>query len=435
MKNVFIDYLRRWRWVFLLASLYSVGFSLSGDLRTQRFALMASVFCGPLLLAMDLRKGFFRVLSVLPISKQSLSKLVWSMSVLLPVLIAIAGYLTGSLIGMAFQNERALDLGTLGANALAILAWTGSAFLVLTYLPMQTLPPGFANQLKGALAGGAWGFSIGGSQLFAMWAPVQTAQISKSFVAISVGLVAATVLGFIRAGTVFPGHGSGIDSSSPQPSGSPPLPWRPTSLTGEWFALFTIVKASLLVSVAFLGLFTVVRLLLLQGAVENFQDAFAWTRTFSMAGIAGAILALGWMGSLRHLRMLPISADRIAFAGCLFIWIPAMFFSCIGALLAFWGADSTAVWECVKTGLIGGALVNLIVACLMRIASLQLRLMIFMALWITSQMGAGLFAPLGGALLVASPFLAMAGYFLMRHNLIHHNVLYKMLPIVGMPQR
>lgn len=437
MKNVFLDYLRRWRWVFVIVWFYAAGFSLAPDVRTQRMALMASVFCGPLLIAFDLRRGFMRVLSILPLPKRKLARMVWSMAVLLPVLVAVAGSMTGILLGVLFLKARALDVGAFAICTLAVMAWTGTAFLALTYLPMQAPTPGFMNQTKAALAGGAWGLSMGGCMLLSMWAPVDLSQASSGVRLFALGLLAATVFGFARAETIFPGQGSGFDSNSVPGTGAPPIPWRPASLTGAWFGFFTIVKASFLISLALIGGFALVQSFLTRGANNNFWTAFASTVTIGAkwGGLAGAMLAMAWMGSLRQLRVLPVSAGQIALAGCLCVWIPVICFSGIMASFTFVVQDKAAVLECLKAGLISGSVVNALVALFLRISSIQLRVMVFMGVFMTSQVGGVVFAPLGGPLLIASPFLVAAGWFLMRHNLLTRSEPYKTLPMYGMAQQ
>ena len=137
MKSLILDFLHRWRWLFVMSLLLTTAFSVAGF----PFILAPAAVVALLL---DAQRGVFRAVRPLPITRLDQAKAWWIVGVpLLPLLSVPALVLGVFLFQQLHPNAAAVRFSPLASTA------------VLTPPPIEVLPegmPGNATEEQGVIA-------------------------------------------------------------------------------------------------------------------------------------------------------------------------------------------------------------------------------------------------------------------------------------------
>src|SRR5687767_8868618 len=130
MKAIVIDYLRRWRWVFILTGILQLFVNVVAPPEGSTFALFTVIYCGAMLLSFDLARGTPRVCLALPVTR---SELAWSwrfVAIVVPLCLFIVNLVLGNLLKGVFQPSfgRIVSLSQGTCWIVFALLWLGVSF-------------------------------------------------------------------------------------------------------------------------------------------------------------------------------------------------------------------------------------------------------------------------------------------------------------------
>ena len=135
MKTLILDFLRRWRWLFLIALLLSIGSGIGGF--PFVFAPAAVVA-----LMLDAQRGVFRAVRPLPVSRNDQTKAWWFVGVPLVPLLSVPVLAIGVLIFQAIQPRMAADRFAPPTAPAPLEAVSGMP------TPRAPAPPAFAQERR-----------------------------------------------------------------------------------------------------------------------------------------------------------------------------------------------------------------------------------------------------------------------------------------------
>ena len=122
MISLILDFLRRWRWLFIISLLLSAAFSIAG----MPFILAPAAVVALLL---DAQRGVFRAVRPLPITRLDQAKAWWIVGVPLLPLLSVPALVLGVFLFQQFHPDAGpAGLGTFAARVVEVTP------------PMEALP-------------------------------------------------------------------------------------------------------------------------------------------------------------------------------------------------------------------------------------------------------------------------------------------------------
>ena len=134
MKQIILDYFRRWKWVLIAVACFVlvIGTTVPSYSENRNdglfFVLMASMWAGGMLLQMDLTRGAYRPWAVLPVPRRQIGRALWLATVLIPALGLTALLFCGAAMGHAFNPNRTFSLWILAKIAIFSSVCLGALF-------------------------------------------------------------------------------------------------------------------------------------------------------------------------------------------------------------------------------------------------------------------------------------------------------------------
>lgn len=289
MKQIIVDFLRRWWGGYLLAMLFVGILAALMDMEAS------FTFVGVLILPFVFEQGRrpFGVMTTLPVSRSVIALSYWCVAVILPVVL-----MTGSIALVALLlHSSAISLKDLAMILFGSWAFAGSVFCLLT----------FVSQVKGGSdslvisLGTLWFFSCMLS-IFHHEIREVTTQTSVVYLTGLIGLL-VTLWGYSRSNkplfgraTKYPGDGRHV-AQSPKPIPAP----QPGMARFGGFLFDTVWRGFLA------GLLLSTFLLVFKVSIN--EDASIWPYVFTFGGLGSVGLMCE---AMRFLRTLPLSARRLA---------------------------------------------------------------------------------------------------------------------------
>jgi len=326
MNRIILNTLRRWWWFYLLgflgatvadvaAALFEVGHSSFPATTARAFAgavatglvggLWAPYLLAPILgpmfvLAFDLYRGAAGITIALPISIKKIELSYWLIGVCIPPVVLSVALVLATIIGHQFDPSVVLGWEKLSLNFLISLFLAGSVFVLLTFLPGAP-PEGIWSQITSTLAAGFWGASV--SSGFFLKQLFQSKQGGPATIAsvLSLGLV-LTVLGHSRAVKLV------ITRARTRAGGT--RPGRESAEVKAGFhlggsGLRYLFFASIQKSLAFPLLILPIEMIFGQLGEHSPYPEF-------VLFMCGILPSMAYSRSLRQMRVLPFSIDKLA---------------------------------------------------------------------------------------------------------------------------
>src|SRR5258708_7744213 len=119
MNRLIIDYLRRWRWAYLVVALGMTVFwfaLMAGADRPGIFPL--AFYLGAFLLAFDLMKGSATTITVMPLSRVQIGKSWWLVATVIPTVVSFLTRLIAIGIAWTVLRKNVFDLEWLSLSVL-----------------------------------------------------------------------------------------------------------------------------------------------------------------------------------------------------------------------------------------------------------------------------------------------------------------------------
>jgi hypothetical protein len=314
MKKIILDELQRSAWIYLLISLiFLLVFSLFPRREMQQVHRASSLiaysllFCGPLLLSFRLQRGFARVILSMPVPKAEAGAACWFFSVAIPML--FFSVITLELFCTQFARGIPVAISPMHLLllALSVLAYIGTAYFLLTFMPPHT-EQGFGRNLKGIFVGALWGLCIGGGVVLGnnFFGQVDNYRLGH-YLALAAGLI-MTILGFLRSGNMlslralpaFVPDNNTLHKTEARHSGSTGLPF--------------LLKTSFRTALHFFFVFFAVILLISALNHRPFSlETLHRTAEHLWPMVLFLVLpSVHWLSGIRHWRSLPISSWKLA---------------------------------------------------------------------------------------------------------------------------
>jgi len=368
MKNIMLDHVRRWWWVFVLGGTYAsiLGWSLATPDFSSRYwhgkhpflesffkiqstmlvmqCACLAVFTGTLLLFSDLQRGLIRSVAGLPLTGRQLGRSWWLTTVAVPSGGEMALLTLGAGLFYVLHPSTTFPVRRLLLADLLIFLWSGSTFVTyFTNYATQGLAWGkLYNVISGVL--GIWMMFGFGLNLKAQKNPVMWE------VFIGIGLL-LTAFGWWRAGQFTPGQTKPLVPARSRLRTHAiltPLPIK--HMAGLPPAAVGSGGIPLLGRVTFFNAF----LFCLIAAVWM-PSAFAWQGHIKswpaamelVAGLVAAYWAICFfvfmpvLRQLRYLRTLPLSPSRLALVLLVLALLPLLTLGALTALVAWLSTDAS----------------------------------------------------------------------------------------------
>jgi len=203
MKQLILDYLRRWARALAVGALAEVligwfgGHLGEGPYRLAALQGTLGLFLGALLLSFDLQSGLSRMAAVLPLTGRQIGRAWWQASVGMPAMFFAAALFLGAGGYWLGHRTTSFDWAALGMADVYLFLMLGSAF-PLAFLMCQVAAISSWRVYLGVVAGVVWGAAMGGSLFFFENAVQHRASVA-CFGVMAAGLTAA---GWRWAGTL-----------------------------------------------------------------------------------------------------------------------------------------------------------------------------------------------------------------------------------------
>jgi len=318
MKNLILDHLRRWWWVLALFALLQsiIGwFSATSTPPPKDFSMaMFIIFTGPLLLQINLQRGYTRAIVTLPMTGRQIARSWWLVVVGLPAILLTSFMFLGAGISCLIHPDRIFNGDWLVPNSLVTLMFLGSSFLMLT--GFMAGPGGtWWEYTRNMICSVLWGGSLGG------WGLISKHLFdtpTKTMWALAGGTV-LTVLGWFRAETLVrerAGFRAGI-----QPTKHKRGQYKaPAGFGGLPFLMHTSIFRSVLIGFFMLAVMTVWMSFISHGSLQllfhgsaRAQVLTSMTTAISMPLLFVAMFQIFPVAlQIRFLRTLPISPSVLA---------------------------------------------------------------------------------------------------------------------------
>ena len=397
MKLLLIDFLKRWRWIYILVGMVQVGGGLLTAITGLSFVVFLVVFCGTVLLSFDLANGTARVCQTLPISRRELATVFRVLAMVVPIVVLTAALVLGSLLRVVLNIGVAVSLsqGTLWIVYASL--WLGSSFYLLTHLP-RTAPLGFEAQAKTTVVGGLWGLSLGGGALLSMILPKDWHSIPPWLWCVMALAGVFGVLGWFRAESMIiarsaPNQTNESHAAPPRPSTS----LRTSKFVGLPFLFGTSLWFSLGTTCTFAAVFICVQILLHRGSHEPLSlvaaRALQDPTTFFILAPLVIVNGLRWLVTLRHLRVLPMSGLQVVLVVAAFFIVPSLILITVMGVFQMLGGSQFFSSEWLSRAMIMTSPILLMPALLLHFGMSRKSFFLVIMLGVWSAPMLGLLAP------------------------------------------
>jgi len=292
MKQIIMDFLRRWFGAYLLAVLFVAAMLVALDLEA------GFTFVGILMLpfAFELGRRPFGVMVTLPVSRRIIAVSYWCVGVLLPVLLMAGIVALDALLFRSFAvSSKSATLILFGS-----LAFAGSGFCLFTFISQDDRESNPGNFLVICL-GTLWFLST----MYGIFHQRVLNVTLKSPVVYIVGLIGLllTVLGYVRSEKLVAGR------ARKRPDGKQHFVRTRERITSPRPGMarfggvfFDVVRSGFLMGLLYAGLLLVFKLRI---SVDNFVLAYVFA--------FGGLMSFGLLsGGMRLLRSLPLSVGQLA---------------------------------------------------------------------------------------------------------------------------
>ncbi len=301
---MFANFLQRWWWLLLLQFVVTLAFWLAGGWVIHLEMLPA------ITLSFDLMRGLSRSALSLPVARKTLARVIWTCSVVVPGVISLAA------MGLSLLLSNKIAWSVAIWHGCIAIVFPGLITFILTGLPGRP-SDGVLGKVRDAIFGALWGLSISGSSflsIFLQQGQFPLSNLIKGVIGLAAGLtmvsyftVEKMVLQRVSRIHVKPAMPPSTSPAVVESSRGWPVWWK---IELRWHALLgsMVVFGMALGSVLPFG-----------AAQGNHGGIYPQIGMFSFMTLM-PIFALG-IGSLRSLRMMPISTSTLA---TLFVLRPFM---------------------------------------------------------------------------------------------------------------
>lgn len=319
MRAILLDFVSRWRWVYV-ATLLPMVILISGGGKNGpllSLGLLLGIAWGALPLSWDLMRGAGKVLHTLPVTRRQAARSYWHLSVGLPTLFNAVVLLSCAAWSALALGTSAMTLAQIIILSWLTFAWLGILLLVLLVMPVGP-QHGFWNNLLGAICGLLWGGGVGGALFVSHSFPNQWSQIRgwQWILLIGGSALALTAWHYseellmrrtmLRRTSTF--------RSRPRRRAAPSR----GALQGLSSLWWKVVWQSAVYALAFLILALLFHVLINRGTTwPESEDSYGtWKNHLFFCNIAVIMLCLfcllRWIQSLRAWRVLPLTSHQLS---------------------------------------------------------------------------------------------------------------------------
>ena len=361
MKQIVLDFLRRWAWLYIAGFILASGLDVMGAY-VPSFGVFTPYFLAPMLgplfvLGFDLMRGVAGVTVALPISARKVGVGYWIVGVCVPAVLLSLALVVATIVGWLFNPPIPSGWEQVAWTFVISFLICGCIFFVLTFFKVGP-QEGFWNNVVAGLAGALWGlgaFAGIGVKYLLDFRKHDAVTISS---ATCVALV-FTVLGFLRCDEVVRSRARIrlAQRGAPRRSAAVGTAIESTKsgLSGFPYMFLQSIKFSL-------G--TALGMLLFGALIRTFMPVSSAFVEFMLIFCA-LIPCLQYVSGLRQLRALPISLDGLAVT--LFL-LPLVNFSlCLGILFLVKAIVGSGTFNLTPAALtFAGAIASLVNAVIVR---------------------------------------------------------------------
>jgi hypothetical protein len=368
MKPILIDFVRRWKKVYILLGVTQ----LIADLMAPSFfALITVIYLGPVLLSFDLSRGTARTLRSLPIKRATLAVAWWIVGVVVPglffsVILGIACLLRGA---FGFAGPISASQATLSAT-LSFL-WCGISYYLLTQMSADG-PGSTSVGIKNGLVAALWGASIGGGLFLFMKLPDHWEALNPLHWAMLVGGLALTCLGWFHSEKMVITRTTSAQNGERRhkPRDSQKSQISRSSPTGVMGLFRTLAQTSLRSSAVFIAMFIALQVFLRKQTADTIPMTIARIVrdpvTLYILSFMIVITGLQWLTAIRFLRSLPIRTSHLVFIIASLFIIPSLFpISALG-IADFILNGNSSLMEWAKRAALFGSVILVVPGLLLR---------------------------------------------------------------------
>ncbi len=383
MKTLILDFLRRWWWLFAVATLTSVGGSAGG---------VPFVFAPAAVIALllDAQRGVFRAVRPLPIARVDQAKAWWFVGVPLLPLLSIPFLAVGVLISQAihppsererfaqnlpspevaaaraeFEREAPLAVPApppvvqrpffapppfqpgrapapwfaAGVQLWVAFGYAGLCFFVIQWLPTRAAES-VVEHVQQGIAGGLWGFSMPAAIFLLPNLPRTPAAIVPWHWAVFAAAPVFVALSYFTAADIVQRR-MFVTGVKPRPQADAQPGAIGGGLTGVPLFVLNFAGRIVLILVAIAGIQIVVMRWMLGANLPSNNPAIVM-QVVMMGLLFGAMTteAIG----MRALRVLPLSTLRLAILLSLISWTAALTSAAFAALWCRMGDPALPLW-------------------------------------------------------------------------------------------
>jgi hypothetical protein len=302
------DHYRRWWWAHLVVFLLfaAIGVQVGHGLDPHWIPLGAGALLGAVTLAAELNgRTNARTLLSFPVRASELGTTWWWIAVPLSALAPTAGLAVGWTVSGLFGSTAPVGIAALLRFLLLTQAVSAFQFTVLCFMPnADTSNP--REKILGGFTGAFWGIGLSASCSFTMfWANAHTVWDPLSCAILAMGAVCGLVSWHRRTAFMLQ---RARKNEGPTQSGSSlvilPQPSRLDGFAGLYIqTMFHMAGIGLAISAVVGGI------LAWSGDMASMRIRESWV-IFGLH--PGVMLITVCLGSLRHWRALPISAERMS---------------------------------------------------------------------------------------------------------------------------
>jgi hypothetical protein len=315
MKRLILDFYRRKAWILGLGAIaqLALGWGHAAHAGTGKnpfasFQLQIGIFMGAFLLALDLRRGFARVIATLPLTARQIGLAWW----LATVGISAAGFtvllLAGAATRASLHPELNVSWPDIFVIALSLQLWMGVSFTMVAHTPLSAAGPG-PGRVTTKLTGIFWGLLLAGGFFFFNDLDDNPLKLAL-FTIFGVGL---SIVGWFRArNAVTVLANFRLVAVAPTPTTDRSRSHRPSGIGGIPRLILKTTLHSLALG---FGMLAMMSLAMVFGTVSrDWNDA---VEAFCIPGFVPfwfimLLALLPVLSQLRLLRTLPLDAARLA---------------------------------------------------------------------------------------------------------------------------
>ncbi len=304
MNSLTLDFIRRWKGLFLVQFVITAGaWILHATVPQTRLHLVVIVAVA---MSLDLMRGLVRAQLGLPQRRASIAAGLWVSVVGAGTGVHLAAMMLGGVV-LAPLLGQAVDAGVLGLHAVFCVLLIGTVQFILTGLPAAP-PRTLAGQVKGAIFGGLWGLPMFGIFWLSFFAPASWEQVTGGQRWIMLVMAALTVASWFTTRSMM------LERAMPKLEAVPPRPAvddRPGLHGNKGWGVRLEQEVRWLMPVVFMVLMAAVFMISIndfrgRGATPSGQGMYQYRSMGMLCVITAYPLVMVAAGSLRAMRSLPV---------------------------------------------------------------------------------------------------------------------------------